>query len=474
MKRLLFVAALSVALVLLVGLATASAQVYNSGIQIYNLSSSQANIVVTFYNQDGSVAASPGYVVDADGSITLWPLDVADGFKGSVVIYSDQPVRAIANEHVTGGAGLPINASYESFTEGANQVNLPLIMRNNPTSRPMNTWFHVQNAGSTDANVQVDYYPLPGIGSPDTEFATIKPGASATFDQATNSNLGTRFVGSAVVSSTNGVPIVAAVNSERSGVDDVLMAYKGFVEGYGSDTVCLPLIMSNNGAAKLWTAFQVQNTGTVPTTITVNYGPNIAGAWNPGPDVQTDVGPGESANFMNDNTIWSGGNRYVGGATVTSSNGQPLVAMVNQAGVKNGAFWGASYTGIDPSAATSRIILPLIMSCNPNCTRLWTGFNVQNVHSTISTTITVSFLPSPGYGAKTDEVALDVGPGESANFMQGEGASANWDGSRWIGSAVITASGDAPIVAIVNESWKVATAADGDRLLTYVGFNVEP
>lgn len=463
-------------LLLLVGAVVASAQGaqgYNMGIQIYNLSSNDASIVVVFYNMDGSVAASPGYTIDGDGSILLYPLAVADGFNGSVVLFSDEPVVTVANVGAVGT--VPINASFEGFSGGEAQMNLPLIMRNNPISKPINTWLQVQNAGTEDAEVRVDYYPNPGIGNPDTEFATIAPGAAARFSQADNTDLGTRFVGSAVVSSTNSVPVVAMVNEERVGIEDQLMSYSGFPGSYGSDTVALPLIMSNNGAAELWTGIQVQNAGTVPTTITVSYGPNVGGAWNPaGPDIATDIDPGESANFLNDNVVWSGGNRYVGSATATSSNGQPLVAIVNQAGIKNGAFWGASYTGIDPIAATSKMVLPLIMSCNPICGRLWTGFNVQNVDATNPTTITVSFIPSPGYATKTDEVAVDIGPGEVANFLQNAGATANWDGTRWIGSAVMTASDDVPVVAIVNESWWAVSASDGDRLMTYVGFNIEP
>jgi len=474
MKRLLFVLMLCIGLAMLTGATLASAQEFNSGIQVYNLSSELAHIVVSFYNQDGSVAASPGYTIDPNSSITLYPLDVADGFFGSVVIYSDWPVVAVSN--ITGlGSGYAINASYESSAEGADQVNLPLIMRNNPSARPISTWFNVQNAGTEDAEVQVDYYPLPGIGNTDTEYATIKPGASATFDQATNSDLGTRFLGSAVISSTNGVPLVAAATEERTTPSqwETLMAYRGFTEG--SSTIALPLIMANNGAAKLWTGLQIQNMGTISTTITVSYGPNIGGTWNPaGPDVQTDVGPGESMNVLNDNVTWSAGNRYLGSATVTSSNGQPLVAIVNQSGTKSGIYQASAYTGLGPNSATSKVIAPLIMSCNPNCNRLWTGLQVMNVHDTISTTITVTFLPSPGFAAKTDEIVLDVGPGESANFLQNAGATTNWDGTRWIGAAVITASGDTPIVALVNESWKVITSGDGERLLTYVGFNVEP
>lgn len=478
MRRLVSVVGVSLAVVLfiLIGIGVAMAQTpevtYQTGIQIYNLSSVEASIVATFYNSDGSIAASPGYTVTANSSITLWPLPAPDGFIGSVVIYSSGPLVSIANQHGY-GAGYEIAASFEGASEGSQQVNLPLIMRYNGGVHPLSTWLSVQNTGTADAEVRIDYYPLPGKGNPDTEFATIKPGAAAVFDQRDNSDLGSLFVGSAVISSTNGVPLAAVVNQESTTDNwQVLMSYLGLKQG--APTIALPLIMSNNGFMSLWTGLQIQNVGTQPTTITISYSGNVAGVWNPaGPDVQQNVGPGESMNLNND-TLWSSGNRYVGSATATSSNGQALQAIVNQHGNPHTAWQGATYTGVDPNMATSKVVAPLIMSCNNTCDKLWTGFQVMNVDATRSTTVTVSFVPGPGYAGKTDEVAVNVGPGDSANFMQGEGDTANWDGSRWIGSAVITASDDVPIAVLVNSHWRNMPAGGGDHFLTYGAFNVEP
>ena len=68
--------------------------VYTAGIQIQNLDlSNQANITVTYYNQDGSTAATVNDTVTAGGSKTYFPLSaVSDGFNGSVVISSDREI----------------------------------------------------------------------------------------------------------------------------------------------------------------------------------------------------------------------------------------------------------------------------------------------------------------------------------------------------------------------------------------------
>ena len=235
---------------------------YDTGFQVQNLGTAQANITVTYYNQDGSVAASVADTIAAGGSKTYYPLTaVPDGFNGSVVITSDQPVAAIANELGNAGA---YGASYAGFSAGATEVNLPLIMRANGG---FDTWFNVQNAGTADANVTVAYTP-GAHGSPYTEMATIKPGAAHTFDQAGLTALGTRFVGSAKVTSNQ--PVVATCNQVGP---TTLLAFDGFTAG--SLYPAFPLVIFNS--AGFVTGIQLMNIGTACTDVTISYFPSLAG-----------------------------------------------------------------------------------------------------------------------------------------------------------------------------------------------------
>ena len=193
---------------------------YDTGFQVQNLGTAQANITVTYYNQDGSVAASVADTIAAGGSKTYYPLTaVPDGFNGSVVITSDQPVAAIANELGNAGA---YGASYAGFSAGATEVNLPLVMRNNGG---FNTWFNVQNAGTADANVTVAYTP-GAHGSPYTEMATIKPGAAHTFDQAGLTALGPRFVGSPKVKSA-----LETIHNAKTNVSGIIFFIFALLQG---------------------------------------------------------------------------------------------------------------------------------------------------------------------------------------------------------------------------------------------------
>lgn len=460
MRKLLpLTIALLLALLLSVGMAGAQGYTYTSGLQVQNLASSTANVTITFYPQGTGTPISVNDTIAGDSSKTYFPLpSVSDGFNGSVVIASSTDIRAIVN--VLGSGPGSVGGSYTGFSAGSTQVNLPLIMRNNSG---YDTFFNVQNAGSANTTVNVTYYPLPGYGNSGvTDSATLEPGRATTFDQDAKSALGSLFIGSAVVTSAQ--PVVVSVSEVNAGATKALLLYSGFT-GSGSSTVNLPLVMSANSGYS--TGVQVQNLGPGTTNVTISYGTNIAGTFSPSDETVNNVGVGESANFLQ--LVGSGqwtGSKYVGSATVTCSGGALCVALVNQIGQPAGAaFQGSSYEGFDPASATTKIVVPLIMSANSN---YHTGIQVQNVGSAAAN-ITVTYGPNTvGSWTPTAETQTGIAVGSSANFLQIAG-SGQWTGTRYVGSAVITSS--QPIVAIVNE---VRIPATGDDLFTYTGFNTTP
>jgi len=428
MKRVLI--ALVLLSLLVVGTVQAQGITYNTGFQVQNLGTGQATITVTYYNQDGSVAASQTDTIALGGSVTYFPLTaVADGFNGSVVISSDQPVAAIANEL---GNGSDFGASYAGFDAGATTVNLPLIMRNNGG---FNTWFNVQNAGTTTAHVTVTY--TPGIaGSAATETASIEPGAAHTFDQAGNTNLGTRFVGSAKITSDQ--PVVATVNQVGA---TTLLAYDGFTAG--ALKPAFPLVNALN--AGYITGIQIMNIGTMSTDVTVQYKAGVAGTDTS--ETKT-IPAGSSVTFALSHFTA----RFVGSGQVsTNSANQPLVAVVNQ--LNSAARKAASYGSFDPAGATDKVSAPLVMARNSGW---YTGTTVQNV-GTAATTVTITYSGS----AVTDSRSL--APAESWVISQNSAFA-----SKYVGSATLTASGSGKIIAVVNE---LNAGLSGDAFLVYEGFS---
>ena len=222
---------------------------YQSGFQVQNLEGTEATVDLYFYKTDGTLAVSPApqYKIPANSSKTFFPInDISAGFVGSLVIQSDQEVRAVSNLLASG----PGNyfAATNGFQAGSNTVSLPLIMCNNSG---FNTFFSVQNAGDVDANITITYVPGFAGTTGVTETATIKPGAAKTFDQTEGSttknctqlkDASGKFIGGATIQSN--VPIVATVMQLNTSNFKVLMGYGGF--SGGSPTVALPLVMANN------------------------------------------------------------------------------------------------------------------------------------------------------------------------------------------------------------------------------------
>jgi len=424
---------------------------WTAGFQVQNLGTATAHITITYYEQDGSVAATQDDTIDPGTSKTYYgaTMNVPDGFNGSVVITSDQPIVAIANQLTTDPT---MAGSYTGLPRGETTVNLPLVMRNHSG---WNTVISVQNAGAADAHVTLAFQPSPGFpGSPDTINDTIPPGAAHRYDQSGQTNLGDEFVGSVVISSDQ--PVVAEVNEIETG-GSRLMSYTGFV-GPGSATVNIPLVMSQNNG--WWTGVQVQNLGTDPTDITITFHPDPAyTTWTPDPETVANVAPGASANFLQAGGQWT--QLFVGSAVVTNSAGQPLVAIVNEL---KGGDQGMSYSGFDPATATDQVNLPLIMTQNPEPDRWWTGVQVQNL-GTVPTDITITFHPAPGVTwTPAPETVTNVAPGASANFLQSGG---QWT-QVFVGSAVVTNSAGQPIAAIVNE---ITKSPVGEESMSYNGFN---
>jgi hypothetical protein len=435
MKRLYlgFIIALVVALAVPLAASAQGGITYDSGFQVQNLNTSeQATIEITFYNQNGSVAATVPDTIAADDSNTYFPLNaVSDGFNGSVVISSDKDIRAIGNVLGDGGA---FGASYSGFTGGSTEVSLPLLMKENSG---FNTWFNVQNAGSSATNVSVTY--SDGVTNSCTNLA---PGAACTLEQADEGHA-SGWVGSGTV--TAGEPVVVSVMEVGP---TTLFAYSGFTGG--SPDVVMPLVNANNSG--YFTGIQIQNMGPSSTNVTVSYTPGLAGS----PCLETQTIPsGDSRTFAL--TAFSasgvcGDQRFIGAAEVTANSANAdLVAIVNQ--LNTGANKGAAYEGFDPTSATDTVVMPLIMDRNGG---YYTGFSVANV-GTSSTSVSCTFS-----GTSHTESAT-LAPGEAMTPIQGDQIA-----NGYVGSATCTAGSGGQIVGVVNE---LNPNLSGDAFLVYDAFN---
>lgn len=493
-KLLSLMIALALGLALLPGLASAQTGSYRTTFQIRNLSTTaQANVQVKFINQDGTVATTFSGPIPPGGSVNFFELTAAEagsgwsgsplgaipaGFNGSVEILSDQPIVAVTNILQISGGAIRLGESYNGFNAGDTNFILPVLMRNNSG---FNTWFSVQNTGASAAQVTINYTPAPGSGNGTAATegpVTIPSGAARTFRQDTNANLSGGdpngvFIGLAKVTSTQ--PVVVVVNQENAGSGQML-TYNGIGQSGAAPTLIAPLIQSNNGG--FFTSIAVTNVGTATTNVTITYSPNVATGsgvcGTPNPFTVNNLAPNVGTNIIQiAGTPFSdpqfAGCRYIGSATITSSNGQNLVAVVNQLSVSSKN--ASSYEAFNPATATSKVIAPIAQSGTA-----FSSLQVYNAGTSPVSGVTITFSPNttnePNACPNPSVVTLpniDAGASVTSIQLAGnfEGADPQFNGCRYVGSATVQGPPGSKLLAVVNQ----LAFTPGDALFSYNGFN---
>lgn len=443
---------------------------WGSGYQVLNPSSTEdAQITISYYNEDGTLAtlsvANPVTdTVAKNSSNNYYPIHALDGFRGSVVISSSAPVFVITNVVInTTAQGI---GSYVGFSQGAAELNFPLVVKGNSNQTSVLT---IQNTGSTEADITIEFSPLVGstfAAIPDVT-DTIAAYASHSFDLSEMSQFSgiSRWIGAVTVSVTDtandSIAGVSNTVNTNSAAAYQVATYNGFTTP-GSETVVLPLIQENNNGNR--TGISCQNVGSQVTQINISYEKAGAAYVDKAPESQSNIPVGGMAVFIQD---YLGSAKFVGSATVTSNPPSNLVCIVNQQKISNGSY--SSYEGFESDAATPEVVLPLIVSKNGSATKGYgyTAFSVATADG-LSHEVTCDFIPSPGYADVPDQVQT----GATTVFSQSD---IYGDGTRFIGSAKcsVTDGSGVGIFSVVNQSRQNPPEAYRDILSTYDGFNLQ-
>ena len=288
----------------------------------------------------------------------------------------------------------------------------------------------IKNLDASPAeNAQIVYYNQDGSVAGTLDLPTIPANGSVTY--ATIEGVGDGFDGSAVINSAN--QLAAIVNVCANGLCGMGASYTAFSSGDTSAN--LPLIMRNNSGFN--TLFNVQNVGSGPANVTVNYSNNTSES--------ATIQPNAAATFDQAGN-GSLGNIFIGSAVVTSD--VPVVATVLEQGTST--LFG--YDGFRTADASNSPVMPLV---NANNSGFITGVQIQNTGN-VDTNVTVSYTPSSAGAACTETKSITANGG-SATFALDAFSSTNAgencaDGATFIGSARVTAnSAGQPLVAIVNQ-----------------------
>jgi uncharacterized protein (DUF2141 family) len=297
------------------------------------------------------------------------------------------------------------------------------------------TGFQVQNLSASQASVTVTIYDENGAYVDDVSTA-LQGNSSVTFfpieDDFTGLPSG-EFSGSAIVSSDQ--PVSAILNIDGNGFD-----YLGSTTGISdvASEVSLPLIFRNNAGYSTW--FTVQNAGDQAATVEIAYSPATGQPGNATTTTGISIPANASMSFDQSaaNTSLAIGDTFIGSATVTSTNDQPLAVVVNQVFLGDPPIQ-LTYSGFESGATT--LYMPLIQQANVG---FFTGISIQNPGDSAAT-VDITFADDINGGtykpADIQDLSVSDGGSEIITLFDGT--------NQYVGAATLTS--DQPVIAIVNQ-----------------------
>ncbi len=423
---------------------------WSSSINIQNVGSGPATVVIKFYTPSGTEALSYTVTpaIPAGGSRSLYVPSQIPGLTSgqySVVVSSDEMVQVIANA----ASSTPYTAgAYNGIasSEVGTTLYFPGLYKNY-----YQYWSEVvlQNAEAAVANLTLRFYNQKTgaqVGGDIT--ATIPANGSRVFalqnlSGLTSGNSGGLY--SLQVTSDRNLAGVANTWSQNI-AKGIFADYNAFVRG--TTTVYAPSLL--NSYYGYVSSLTVQNVGASAADVLVTYSNGVTETVTLQPRTAKEY-------YQPNNTALPTGNRNgVFSAKIECLNGQPLVAMVNEVQPSVGLY--GAYNA--PSVATTSVNTPLVMR---EYYGWFTAVTVQNVGA-VATDITITFAAS----GNPSQTFSNVPANGTVNMIQLAEAGTTLPAKSAV-SAVITAS--QPVVAVVQEENPTARGANaGDYLQVYTGY----
>jgi len=473
MKKISIIA-LMLLLVLGVGLVSAGPNDlpgtgWSSGQQIQNVGNANGTVNLMAYDMSGNSyncgdqALGPGesYTYLPDNDCPTMPA----GFEGSAVASADQPIAAVVNV-----ANRPVGAAAGQYTgtDGSavsTTIAFPLV-KSNHAGRT--TTFFIQNASNSQNTISVEFKVAGGTYN--NAYNNVPANAMVIVNPAdAGVPLGTGNVGAMTATGTQPIAGTSLEHETAPTVANNMQASRGFVPTDYGDTLFCPLVRYAFSSILTTTGIQVQNVGNVATDITVDYSIVVGSAINTS-TTAFNIAPGASANFLQQNDF---NPNTLGAATITSSNGQALAAIVNDRADGVNPKRVTTYACFNQANATDTINLPLVKEYFFGNTG---GIQVQNVGNS-PTNVTLTYSTHTGFtvvietttpiaaGASKTFVTLTTGGTGGINVVSG--TLANLTGT--VNGVVIVSDGE-PIVAIQNEG-SLSTNPNPQDTKNYEGFN---
>jgi phage baseplate assembly protein gpV len=462
-----------------------SGSMWWSGEQVQNVGDSQATVSITAYDSASSATYIEETLIDPGESHTFTPFfefaTMPDGFQGSAVVSSDQPIKAIVNVTnlkvgdfgETGGLGA---VQYQGVDGSAVDTTLFFPLAKGDYYNATTT-FYVQNAGTAAATADAVFTMRTG----DTyNFTTPSIGPNqvvvfSVYDDPTYTPPGSSGddgrVGSLKVTSTQPLAGVQLEHATTENPATYVQGTRGFTSADYDTKAYAPVI--KHEWYDRFTGIQVQNVGTVDITATVTY-QGTGGACEGNTYQESHSVPaGEAYTFVQFTgfTILPG--PCLASATVEGTG--DFVVLVNEGALASAtAVAGITYSAMPDGSATTKVSVPLFKD---NFYDNTSGLQIQNVGTVTATNVVAVFACTCEDATEFDATSkpLTIAPGSAYLFFTpsddpGEFATGDTFESDEANCSVVITS-DQPIVAIVNEmGWSGNTMDDNN----YEGFNLTP
>jgi hypothetical protein len=436
---------------------------WKSGQTIQNVGSADAQIVLTAYDMTGNPftcgtksaipGASANFLTDVDCQVNA-------GFLGSAVVSADQPIAAVVNVN-NKGTGLA-SGQYQG-TDGADvatTISFPLA-KNDHNGRT--TTFYVQNASNSTNNIDATFsingvnYTKSYTGVPANAMVIVSP-----TDTTPTMPSGPGNFGSLTVVGTQPLAGSSLEHQTSAPVGENLQASKAFIGTDGATKVFCPLYRNSHTSKNQITGAQVQNVSAGP--VDINFTFNVVGGGSYGPYTETNVAPGESANFYA--PTLGGGAIPTGtyGSAVIESTGS-VVAVVNDKGTSDGNERVTTYACFGTGGT-----LVNVPQAKEHFGGNTTGIQVQNVGNA-DTYVTLEYKDTFSTKSLTIKTKNMVAPGESVNVVNLYLLpSAVWDVTSGVpadmvntlNGVVVTGTSDLAVIANESSNGDLATASNQD------------
>jgi len=333
-----------------------------------------------------------------------------------------------------------------------------------------NSYFAVQNAGSSTASVTVEIYDATGA-LVDTEAQDIPAGSMHLFSQADNTDLGSQFVGSAkITNSTTAQDLAVVCNFYNAGTDHTtaqFQSYNGF--SGGATTLFLPRLVKDY--YNYQSGLKVQNVGSADTTVTVTY--YFGGSTYMQTSPTLGAGQAWGPYLGDENQLpasMAGLSQVTGSAIITSSGGVPIVATANEDNRVDPPGRGVTYNAFLSGQETTTVVFPQVTSKYYGYSG---GLQIQNVGSGTAT-LSVTYSMSGRSDVTLSGISVAEGASWSLFTPNVDNYDSSFNDTDFNGSVVATS--DKPIVGIANNSfrWDVDPRYGvnyGDSYSAYNGLN---